>query len=111
MGGEQAERDVDLSVIGSAEGDGGVPHGAEIMAFVDAALSWDPDATAVARARLEAATGEAGLIDTAAVAAIFQLNTRAADSIGLPVEERSLEMRGAVGEMLGFEAREDGLAP
>ena len=111
MGGEQAERDVDLSVIGSAEGDGGVPHGAEILAFVDAALSWNPDATAVARARLESAIGEAGLIDTAAVVAMFQLNTRAADSIGLPVEERSLEMRGAVGEMLGFEAREDGLAP
>ena len=111
MGGEQAETTVDVGVVGTAEGDGGVPHGQEVLDFVDAAMTYDPDAAAEAREALTKAVGEAGMVDAAAVTGMFQWNTRAADTIGIPIEEPTRERRSAVGELFGFDARGDGLAP
>ena len=107
----QSETDVDLSVIRSADDDGGIPHGQALIAFVDAALTVDPSMTGDAREALIEAAGEAATVDAAAVTAMFQLNTRAADAAGIPVEERGLEQRNQVGSVLGFEGRSDGRAP
>ena len=71
----------------------------------------DPGMTGPARAALTEAIGEAGVVDAAAVTAMFQLNTRAADAAGVPLEDGSQEMRSRLGERLGFEARMDGAAP
>lgn len=81
------------------------------MAFVDAAMLVEPDQTAGARANLAAAMGERAVVDAAAVAAMFQLNTRAADSAGIQVEAPSLDRRAQMAERLGFIARADGIAP
>ena len=95
----------------TAEGDGGVEYGEAIVAFVDATMKADPVAIAEARERLSQAIGDRGVVDTAAVAAMFQLNTRAADAAGVPIEEPTRENRSALGEHLGFDARSDGQAP
>ena len=111
VGGRQADSEVDIDVIRSGAGDGGVQHGQALLAFVDAAMQLDPALTGPARAALTEAIGEAGVVDAAAVTAMFQLNTRAADSAGVPVEDGSRENRSKVGEKLGFDPRMDGTAP
>lgn len=92
-------------------GDGGVEHGELLKAFVDATMTLDPDVTLGARRQLMGALGQDGVVDAAAVAAMFQLNTRAADAIGISVEERTVSSRSSIGDRLGFGARHDGLAP
>lgn len=103
--------EVDVQVVNSGQGDGGVEHGERLIAFVDAAMGVTPEETADARARLESVLGERGVVDAAAVTAMFQLNTRAADSAGIPIEEAGLERRSEMGVSLGFTPRVDGSAP
>ncbi len=74
-------------------------------------MQLDPALTGQARAALTEAIGEAGVVDAAAVTAMFQLNTRAADSAGVPIEDFSRENRSKVGEQFGFDPRMDGTAP
>ena len=111
----QSNTEVDVNILSDetdhSQGDGGVPHGAALIAFVDAAMTVDPDATGPARERLRNGLGDAGVVDAAAVAAMFQLNTRAADSAGIPVEDRTVESRDAMGARLGFAPRVGGAAP
>ncbi|MBF68248.1 MAG: hypothetical protein CMQ29_11205 [Gammaproteobacteria bacterium] len=103
--------EIDLNVVGSGAADGGVPGGRALMAFVDAAMTRDPALTGQARTDLADALGEAATVDAAAVAAMFQLNTRAADAAGIFVEEPMRNSRSALGAQLGFGARADGRAP
>ena len=100
-----------MSVVVDGGRDGGVAHGAALLAFTDAAMTVDRTQTGAAREQLVKMAGERAMIDAAAVAAMFQLNTRAADVIGVPVEEPTLAGRARLGERLGFEPREDGKAP
>ena len=111
MGGEQLGQEVDISNVKSAKDNGGVLGGLALIEFVDAAMTVDPGATSVARSGVQDALGDAAMVDAAAVAAMFQLNTRAADAAGIPVEDRTIEVRSQVGVRLGFDARLDGLAP
>ena len=91
--------------------DGGVAHGAALLASADAAMTIDASQTSEARAHLVGVAGETAMIDAAAVAAMFQFNTRAADAAGTPIEEPTLEGRTVMGERLGFEPRVEGKAP
>ena len=102
---------MDVTIVVDGDRDGGVAHGAALLAFTDAAMTLDEEQTAEARAHLVRAAGEFAMIDAAAVAAMFQLNTRAADAIGIPVEEPTLERRALLGESLGFAPRVEGKAP
>ncbi len=95
----------------TGEGNGGIAHGDAIVAFVDATMEAVPAAIEAARERLAEAIGDRGVVDTAAVAAMFQLNTRAADAAGVPIEEPTRENRSRLGEHLGFDPRSDGQAP
>ena len=96
-GSQQAGTEVDISIVGDTARDGGVPHGALLISFVDAALRFDGEAITAASADLKAAIGENGLIDAAAVAAMFQLNTRAADAAGIPLEAPTVAGRNSIG--------------
>ncbi|HQY16753.1 MAG TPA: alkylhydroperoxidase-related (seleno)protein, partial [Ilumatobacteraceae bacterium] len=49
----------DLAAIAEGDGDAGLPHGAEIVAFAEAIGGWDDAALASARARLVGVAGEA----------------------------------------------------
>ena len=86
-------------------------HGQLLLNFVDAAIAVDPTSTAPAREALLAEIGANGVVDAAAVTAMFQLNTRAADAAGIEIEARTAEARGAIGAHLGFDERPDGRAP
>ena len=111
VGGKQAGSEVNIDVVRSGAGDGGVRHGHALLAFADAAMQRDAALTGPARAALTEAIGEAGVVDAAAVTAMFQLNTRAADSAGVPIEDGSQENRRKLGEQLGFDPRMDGADP
>jgi len=91
-------------VIRSGNGDGGILHGQIILSFVDAVMGMDPAAISAARHAVVDAIGEAGMVDAAAVMAMFQFNTRAADAAGIPLETFfGAEERLEVGRRLGFE--------
>lgn len=107
----QSETEVDVGVVSSGRGDGGVAHGEAILAFVDATLAGIPDQVAEARERLAKALGDRAVVDVAAVAAMFQLNTRAADAAGIPIEAPTVAVRSDLGARLGFDPRADGKAP
>ncbi len=72
----------DLAAIAEGDGDAGLPHGAEIVAFAEAIGGWDDAALASARARLVGVAGEAFMLDAAAVVANFEMMTRVADGTG-----------------------------
>jgi hypothetical protein len=70
-------------------GHGGVavPDADVLLAFADAALSFDADRISPARAAVRARLGEAAMIDAAAVIAGFNGITRIADATGIPLED------------------------
>jgi hypothetical protein len=82
-------------------GDSGLLHGAELVAFAEAAVAGIPDRLNRARNVLVAAAGHDVMIDTAAVVANFEMMTRIADTTGAAVNEAAkadtAEARAAVG--------------
>lgn len=87
---------------GLGASDGGVAHGRLLVAFSEAVMLGDPDAITETRAALEAAIGAAGVVDTAAVIAMFNIVDRIADATGIPIDEPMGEFRYGVGEELGM---------
>lgn len=63
----------------------GVPHGAMLVRFVDAAIAGG-DELAASRDEVAATLGEDHLIDAAAVVANFTMMTRIADGTGTPLD-------------------------
>ncbi len=92
----------DIDALASGSGDAGLPHGAALMAFVDAAAGWDRDALAVAREQLVAAAGEAFMIDAAAVVANFEMMTRVADGTGAKHTPETVAARTELAVRLGM---------
>ena len=70
----------------------GVDHAVELIAFADAAVGRDPDATRRAREHVVVVLGEAAMIDAAAVIGGFDGITRVADATGIPIEPQKAEM-------------------
>ncbi|MBL8673886.1 MAG: hypothetical protein IPK81_00975 [Rhodospirillales bacterium] len=93
--------DYDLAGVMEGGGDTGVPHAAALLAFADAVIGRDADATADAREALTAAIGAAAVVDAAAVVGGFDAITRIADATGIPldarVETQSAGWRGPLG--------------
>ena len=73
--------------MGKGEGDGGVPHGRLLVRFAEAVLGTDAAELARVRAEVLKTLGAAGLVDAAAVAALFNAIDRVADSTGIPLED------------------------
>jgi hypothetical protein len=92
----------DMTVIASGDGDAGLPHGAELVAFAEAIARFDDGALADERARLVAVAGEAFMIDAAAVAANFEMMTRVADGTGARHATATAAQRNAIGDRLGI---------
>lgn len=93
----------DLAAIAAGEGDAGLPHGAELVAFAEALARFDSNALTAARERLVECAGEAFMIDAAAVAANFEMMTRVADGTGARYPEDSAAARDAIGVRLGVD--------
>jgi hypothetical protein len=101
--GEQADINV---ITDDTLGDGGVSHGRLLIELVDAVLD-DPDGVpSEPRRRLRDAAGPGLVVEAGAVLAIFHLNDRVADACGVPLDEFGLDIRRAVGDQLGLDARE-----
>jgi alcohol dehydrogenase class IV len=105
VSGQHQGKDVDLnSIIGEADGDGGIPHGAILAAYAEAVLGDDGDRLDAARERVRDAMGDAALVDAAAVAATFNAIDRVADATGIPIDEERLEPTAGFRKDLGIDA-------
>ncbi len=88
LGASSAASDLEVetaAVMGSGE-DTLVAHGAELLAFTEAAHRLD-DTLPVARNALAATVGTDGMVDAAVTAAIFRSLNIAADSSGIRVDD------------------------
>lgn len=105
---------VDLqSVIGAADGDGGVFKGDLLVPFAEAILGEDPDLLIEARQAVSEALGEAAMVDAAAVAAGFNGIDRVADATGIPIDEERVSSTASLRRDLGidmFPSRQDSQA-
>lgn len=90
----------DITAIADGEGDGGLPFGAELIAFTDAVAGVDGAALVAARDTLVACAGEAFMIDAAAVVANFEMMTRVADGSGARFPEQGADHRAAITDKL-----------
>ncbi len=89
-------------VLGAADGDGGVSHGALLVEFAEAVLGADDDRLHRARARLRATLGDAALVDAAAVVANFNAIDRIADATGIPIDPERVELTADLRAELGI---------
>jgi hypothetical protein len=81
--------------MGLGDGDGGIAHGAVLIAFSEAVIGGDAAELSAARGGIIDAMGEAALVDAAAVAAIFDAIDRVADATAIPLEAQKLEQMAA----------------
>jgi len=95
---------VDLSAVNGRIGDdGGVAHGARLLAFTDAVMGGDPQAAEAERAALRAVLADAAFVDTCATIAVFSVVDRIADATGIPLDEGLAALSGEVRRELGLE--------
>ena len=79
--------DVDLQAVnGNAYSDGGVEHGARLVAFTEAVMQGDDEALDRERHALRAVLSEESFVDVAAVIGAFNVVTRIADSTGIALD-------------------------
>jgi hypothetical protein len=92
----------DLSQVNAGKplGDGGVLHGARLVAFTDAVMGDDEDALRRERAALRVVLSDAAFVDTCATIGAFNVVDRIADATGIPVDDMMLEMSAQVREEL-----------
>jgi hypothetical protein len=89
-------------VNGAAEGDGGVAHGARLVAFTDAVMGNDDEALAREREALRAVLSAGQFIDACAVIGSFNVLDRIADATGIPLDPGMVQMTAGIREKLGL---------
>lgn len=87
---------------GAGAGDGGVEHGARLLAFTDAAMGEDDERLRRERAALRAVLSDAAFVDTCATIGAFNVVDRIADSTGIPLDPMMLRMSEGVREELAL---------
>jgi hypothetical protein len=90
--------DVDLNLVNGGErADGGVAHGARLVAFTEAVMRDDETAMRRERAALRAVLSPESLVDVAATIGAFNVVDRIADATGIGLdamlEEMSVDVR------------------
>jgi hypothetical protein len=90
-------------VHGQGTGDGGVEHGARLVAFTEAVMGDDDRALTRARADLQGVLPPPAFTDVCAVIGMFNVVDRIADAIGIPLDEPLAAMSGEVRGALGLE--------
>lgn len=91
----------ELGAIVDTKVDSGVQHGAEILEFVDAALT-EPAKLPSARDALASTAGDEFVADVAGVIGNFMRMVRIADGTGIPIDERMVDLSAEVRETLGL---------
>ncbi len=109
MSGQDTGQDYDLREVTEGVEDGAtaaatVPHGALMNAFCEAIVARDLPRVADVRTRIVESTGEAAMVDAAAIIAAFNAYPRAADATGLPLEDKKAELTAPLRAELGLDA-------
>ena len=94
--------EADLGAVADGVGNGGLPLGAELVAFADAIGGTDDTALTAARDALAIAAGEDFMVDAAAVAANFEMMTRVADGTGARFPDDTTGSRATLATRLGI---------
>jgi hypothetical protein len=85
-------------VNGAGAGDGGVAHGARLVAFTEAVMAEDDAALKREREALLDAVGPAAFVDACALVGAFNIVDRIADATGIPLDGplqgMSVDLRG-----------------
>lgn len=93
-----------MSAVKDGAADSGVAFGAELLAFTDAVMARKGAAIEATRKALEAGLGVEGVVDTAAVIAMFNVVDRVADATGIPIDDGfTRDLRYAIGSELGMD--------
>src|SRR6185503_21277825 len=88
VSGTMAGAAVDLAAVnGGVEGDGGVEHGARLVAFTEAVMRGDAAAMERERRAVRALLDAEKFVDLAAVIGSFNVVDRIADATGIPLDE------------------------
>lgn len=102
--GEHEDQAIDLDAVnGEADGDGGIPGGALLVAFAEAVVADDEAALAQARSAVADALGGPALVDSCGVAATFNAIDRVADATGIPIDEARVEPSAGLRDRLGID--------
>jgi hypothetical protein len=93
---------VDLQMVnGSAASDTQeLPFASELASFAEAVAERDSAKIDRTRDELIAVAGEVVVVDAAAVAANFQRMVRIADSMGIPIDEKNVEVGAGIRQEL-----------
>ena len=70
----------------AADGDGGVAHGARLIAFTNAVMADDDGALRTEREQLRAVLAPEAFVDVCAVVGAFNVVDRIADAAGIPLD-------------------------
>ena len=104
--------DYGVIVGGSEAGDIGVEHGDILIEFAEAILGVDDERMEAARKAIAEKMGASALVDSAAVAALFNGIDRIADATGAPLEQSkadaTVNLRAETG-INEFSARKEAL--
>ncbi len=90
-------------VVGTGDGDGGVPHGQLLARLAEAMWEGDPSALAAVRDEVTEAMGGDSLVDAVAVSANFHMMTRIADGTGTPIERGGMDQTAEVRTQIGVD--------
>jgi hypothetical protein len=103
VSGSFAGASVDLAAVNGGDGrDGGVAHGARLLAFVEAVMGPDDAALERERKALRAVLSDAAFVDTCAVVGAFNVVDRIADATGIPLDAGMAAISGGVRAELGL---------
>ena len=95
--------EIDLSAVNDGSRESGVAYGTELLTYTDAVMARETAGIAKARETIDRELGPDGVVDTAAVIAMFNVFDRVADATGIPIDEGfSRDMRYAIGTELGM---------
>ena len=90
-------RPADARAVVDLTKDALVPHGAELLAFTDAAVLRDRDEMPVARQALLDVAGPEAVVRAAGCAANFQMMNRLLDALGVEVRRQGMELAAELG--------------
>jgi hypothetical protein len=95
--------EVELGLVnGTQASDGGVPHGAQLMAFTEAVMRGDDTTLAQERVRLRSVLSPEAFVDVCAVICAFNVVDRIADATGIPLDAPLIEMSADVRQQLNL---------
>ena len=98
---EAVDQDADLQAT-VGQGDGGLPHGALLVRFAEAATRGEPDLDE-ARAALLSALGPEPFVEACATVGIFNGLVRTADASGIPLDQGTLDASTEFRSRLGID--------